>query len=115
VTGVPDRAGLQPERTALAWQRTSITASIVMVPLILVNARLGSWLMTVLGSVAAVLAGVLVVRVRRRFSELRGESGPLSPFDPMVRVAVVTSLAAAGGLVTALVVLSAGVDLSWLT
>jgi uncharacterized membrane protein YidH (DUF202 family) len=115
MAGLPNRAGLQPERTALAWQRTSITASVIMVPLIVVNARLGSWLMTVLGSVAAVVAGVLVVRVRRRFSELRGGSGPFSPFDPMVRVAVVTSLAAVGGLVTALVVLGAGVDLSWLT
>ena len=113
--GIPDPPGLQPERTALAWQRTAITATVVMVPLVVVNARLGAWLMTVLGAGAAVAAGVLVVRVRRRFSELRGEQGLFSPFDPMVRVAVVTSLAAAGGLVTALVVLRAGVDLSWLT
>ena len=115
MAGFSDRAALQPERTALAWQRTAITATVVMVPLVVVNARLGSWFVTVLGSVAAVSAGGLVVRVRRRFSELRGEAGPFSPFDPMLRVAVATTLTAVVGLVTALVVLSAGVDLSWVS
>jgi hypothetical protein len=113
--GLPGRAGLQPERTALAWQRTAVTATVVMVPLVVVNARLGAWLVAVLGTVAALGAGGVVVTVRRRFFELRGEPGAFSPFDPMVRVAVVTSLAAAGGLLTALVVLRTGVDLSWLT
>jgi uncharacterized membrane protein YidH (DUF202 family) len=103
MTAFPDRAGLQPERTALAWQRTAITATVVMVPLIVVNARLGSWLMTVLGSVATMAGGVLVVRVRRRFTQLRDEQRPFSPFGPMLRVAVVTGLAASGGLITALV------------
>jgi len=113
--GLPGRAGLQPERTALAWQRTAVTATVVMVPLVVVMARLGAWLLAVLGTAAAIGAGAVVVTVRRRFSELRRGSGASSPFDPMVRVAVVTSLAAAGGLLTALVVLRAGVDLSWLT
>jgi uncharacterized membrane protein YidH (DUF202 family) len=44
----------------LAWQRTAIIATLVMVPLVVVNARRGSWVMTVLGSVATIVAGVLV-------------------------------------------------------
>jgi len=103
VTTFPNRAGLQPERTALAWQRTAITATVVMVPLVVVNARLGSWLMTVLGSMATAAAGVMVVGVRHRFRQLRHEDRPFSPFDPMLRVALVTGLAALIGLVTALV------------
>lgn len=103
MTDFPGRAGLQPERTALAWQRTAITATGVMVPLVVVNVRLGSWLVAALGSVAAAAAGVLVLGVRRRFAQLRGEEGSFSPFGPMVGVAVVTGLAALVGVLTALV------------
>jgi len=103
MTAIPDRAALQPERTALAWQRTAITSTVVMVPLIVVNARLGSWLVSILGALSTIGAGLMVVRVRRRFSQLRGEQVPYSPFDPMLYVAVVASLAASGGLITALV------------
>jgi len=105
MTAVPGRAGLQSERTALAWQRTAITATVVMVPLIVVNARLGFWLMTAVASVAATAAGVLVVGVRRRFRQLRREDGPFSPFDPMRLVAALTVLTAFLGVVTALLLL----------
>jgi uncharacterized membrane protein YidH (DUF202 family) len=37
-----DRGGLQPERTSLAWQRTAIAATVIMVPLVVANLRLGS-------------------------------------------------------------------------
>ena len=104
MTVFPNRVGLQPERTALAWQRTAVTATFVMVPLVVVNARLDYWLMAVLGAVAAGAAGVLVVGVRRRFAQLRIEDRPFSPFDPMVLVAVVTGLTAVVGTVTALVI-----------
>ena len=103
MTVFPDRAGLQPERTALAWLRTAITATVVMVPLVLVSAQLGSWLLTVLGSLATVAAGVLVVGVQRRFLQLRDDHTPFSPFVPMVCVTAVCGLTAAFGLVTALV------------
>ncbi len=102
MTAFPGRSGLQPERTALAWQRTAITATMAMVPLIVVHARLGFWLMTVLGSAATVAAGVLVIAVHRRFSQLREDESPFSPYLPMLGVAVITALAAMIGLVTAL-------------
>lgn len=104
MTAIPDPPGLQPERTALAWQRTAITATVIMVPLVLVNARLGSWLMTVLGSVATAAAVVLAVQVRHRFAQLTDDPRPLSPYAPMVAVVAVTVLAAAFGLTTALLV-----------
>jgi uncharacterized membrane protein YidH (DUF202 family) len=103
MTGFPGREGLQPERTALAWQRTAITATVVMVPLIVVSGRLGFWLMTVLECLATTTAAVLVVAVHRRFAQLRDQDIPGSPFIPMAGVAVVTALTALIGLVTALV------------
>jgi uncharacterized membrane protein YidH (DUF202 family) len=102
MTASPGRAGLQPERTSLAWQRTAITATVVMFPLVVVNARLGFWLMTAVASVATTAAGLLVVVVRRRFRQLRHEDTPLSPYDPMRLVAAVTVLTAFLSLVTAM-------------
>lgn len=99
----PQRAGLQAERTAQAWQRTAITATFVMVPLIAVNARLGSWLMTAIASLATMAAAVMVVGVHGRFRQLRHEFALVSLFEPMLRVAVVTALAAAFAVVTAVV------------
>ena len=97
--------GLQSERTALAWQRTAITGTVVMFPLVVVNARMGLWLMTALAAVATTAAGVLGVGVRRRFRQLRQQDPPLSPCGPMRLVAAVTVLTAFLGLVTALLLI----------
>lgn len=107
MTASPGRAGLQPERTALAWQRTAITATVVIFPLVVVNARLGFWLMTAVASVATTAAGLLVVVVRRRFRQLSQEDSSLPPFDPMRLVATLTILTASLGLVTALLLVRA--------
>ena len=97
-----DRGDLQPERTSLAWQRTAIAATVIMVPLVVANLRLGFYLTTALGSVGAAAAVVLVVVMARRFAQLGTAQAPLSPFAPMVCVAAVTALAAVIGLATAL-------------
>ena len=104
MTTLPGREGLQPERTALAWQRSAITATAVMVPLIVVSVRLGLWLMTVLECAATACAVAMGVAVRRRFAQLREQHIPVSPFMPMAGVAAVTVLAAVVGFVAALVV-----------
>jgi uncharacterized membrane protein YidH (DUF202 family) len=102
---IPDRAALQPERTALAWQRTAITATVILIPLVIVDLRLGAWPLAVIGSVAAIAAGAVVLRLRRRFARLREEDVGYSPYWHMVRVALACGLAATGGVVTAAVVL----------
>jgi uncharacterized membrane protein YidH (DUF202 family) len=104
MTTLPDRSGLQPERTALAWQRTAVTATVLMVPLIVVSARLGFRAMTVVVAVATTTSGVLVVGVHRRSSQLgRGHDWPASPYVPMLGVAAGTVLAAVVALATAAV------------
>lgn len=96
---IPNREALQPERTALAWQRTAVTAMVAMVPVALVALRTDRPLQAGAGAVAMGFSVVLVVAVRRRFAQLRDDSRGYSPFPPMVRVAAVTVLAAVGGAV----------------
>jgi len=99
VSAIPDRDALQPERTALAWQRTAITAMVALVPLVLVALRTDRPLQAAAGAVAMGVSVALVGSVRRRLVQLRDETRGYSPFQPMVRVAVVTLLAATGGVV----------------
>ena len=127
MTLVPGPDGLQRERTALAWQRTAIGAVVVLLPLLLVDARLGAWQLVVLGSLFALVAVALVGRTVPRIRHLHGHHGrherpgrhdrlarpyphdrpadePPSPWPPMRAVALVASLAAAGAVATALTV-----------
>lgn len=98
----PDRLGLQPERTALAWQRTSLTALLVLLPMVLVALRDGMPVLAAAGACAALVSAGLVVSVRRRFVQLHDDEGGYSPHAPMVRVAAVTVLGAMGGSAVAL-------------
>ena len=75
MTLVPGADGLQHERTALAWQRTAITAVVVLLPLLLVDARLGAWPLVVLGSLSTLVAVALVGRTVPRIRHLHGHHG----------------------------------------
>lgn len=100
MSGFPNREGLQPERTALAWQRTSLTALVVLLPTIVVALRDGLPVLAAGGACAALISAGLVLSVRRRFAQLHDDRAH-SPHPPMVRVAAVTVLGAAGGAVVA--------------
>ncbi|SES39711.1 protein of unknown function [Pedococcus cremeus] len=102
---IPERQALQPERTSLSWQRTALTAMVLLVPVVVVAARLESWWLVAIGSVVAMGCAVLVLGVRHRFDQLRDDSHSYSPFPVMVRVAVVTVLGALGGVAAAVAVM----------
>ncbi len=94
---IPGRDALQPERTALAWQRTAITAMVVLVPLVLVSLRIGQAVLAALGALAMGASVALVASVRRRFVQLGDDHAGYSPYPPMLRVALVTVVGAVGG------------------
>jgi uncharacterized membrane protein YidH (DUF202 family) len=97
VSPIPDRNALQPERTALAWQRTAITSLVLLVPLVLVDLSLDRPVLAGLGAVAMGASVVLVASVRRRFAQLGDDNRGYSPYPPMLRVALVTVFGALGG------------------
>ncbi len=100
MTSFPERAGLQPERTALAWQRTSITATVALVPSLVVDAKLGQWWLVGLGSIGAITAGALLAGLQHRFRQLLDDSQSPAPFKPMLRVAAVIGICSIVGSAT---------------
>ena len=112
MTSGPGGDGLPHERTALAWQRTAITAVVALLPLLLVDVRLGARPLVVLGGLSTVLGVVLVGRTARRLRHLHGRrrrhdepaGASSSPWPSMRAVALVATLAAAGAVATALTV-----------
>jgi uncharacterized membrane protein YidH (DUF202 family) len=102
VSSFPERGALQPERTALSWQRTTLTALVVLVPLVVVSLRVGDLVVAAGGGCAIILAGVIVGRVWRRLTQLADDTRGYSPFIPMVMVAAVTILGALGGVAVSL-------------
>jgi uncharacterized membrane protein YidH (DUF202 family) len=98
VTQFPERFGLQPERTALAWQRTAVTSLAILLPMVLVSLKVGQPVLAGLGALVALGCTPLVVSVQRRLGQLCDDERGYSPYPPMLRVAIVTVLAALGGL-----------------
>lgn len=82
-----------------------MSASVALVPPLLIDARLGAYRLLFPGLVAALVAVGMLLGVHRRLRQLRSPSLAVvrrSPWELMCRVAVVTCLAAAGGILTAL-------------
>jgi uncharacterized membrane protein YidH (DUF202 family) len=105
---IAQRRGLQPERTALAWQRTAISASVAVLPLMLVDVRLGEWALVGVSALAGLVITSFAALLRRRVRHLSTERLDLSPWPDMVRVAAATCILAALGVVTALVLILQG-------
>jgi uncharacterized membrane protein YidH (DUF202 family) len=97
VSSFPDRRALQPERTALAWQRTGITALVVLVPVVLVALRVDRPWLAAAGALAAAVSAGLVSSVHRRLTQLGDDERGYSPFLPMLHVGAVAVLGAVGG------------------
>ncbi|MGO4341705.1 DUF202 domain-containing protein [Pedococcus sp. 2YAF34] len=96
---VPGRDALQPERTALAWQRTAVTALVCLVPLVLVSLRTHVTPVAVGAAAAMAVSGVLVWSVHRRLGQLGDDSRGYSPYTPMSLVLAVSVLCSLGGAV----------------
>ena len=96
---ITDRAGLQPERTALAWQRTAVSACIAVLPLLVVEVRQGHWVMGLVTGAAALVIAAFVILLRRRMVHLSADRLDLSPYPDMARVWVATMILAALGVV----------------
>ena len=99
----PGRDALQPERTALAWQRTAMTAMVAQAPMILVALRTDQPVLAGLGAVAMTAGVVLLFAVRRRLVQLGDDDHAYSPGSLMVQAATVIAFAAAGGAALGLV------------
>lgn len=98
----PGREALQPERTALAWQRTSISSMVLLVPMVVVALRISRPAVAVACAAGLAASGWLVRFVRLRFRQLHDDAPVHTPFTPMWQVAASTVLGAMGGVVVAL-------------
>ena len=97
-----DRGGLQPERTSLAWQRTAIAATVIMVPLVVANLRLGFYLTTALGSVGAAATQTIGTNGDNGACAVPSCANLRAITTTSTTAAAVTALAAVIGLATAL-------------
>ena len=100
----PDRAGLQPERTALAWQRTAITSLVLQVVAVVLAFRIDLPVLAVVAAVVAGASSTSLLGIRHRFAQLRDDDRGYSPHEHMVDVAVAAVGAAAVGVALAVAV-----------
>lgn len=105
MTQIPERGGLQPERTALAWQRTALVSTLIAVPVMVLGVRLADWLVAGFGGCASI-AGVLLTDVERtRTHQLLDEDVTRSRWPLLVAVAAVVALTAAAATLLAVRIL----------
>lgn len=92
----PDR-GLQPQRTALAWNRTALALAINALLVLRAGLQAGDKALLALGAlVGMAAAAIAVAAIRRRRQLMRGVHAPATALIASTALAVV--LAACGGL-----------------
>jgi len=104
VTGPEERdAGLQPERTVLAWQRTALASTAMGAVLVRVVARVLSAEAAVvagtLAALAAIAGGFVALERSRRLRSHGLASGAMSPFEARTIVGAMLVIAAVAFLV----------------
>lgn len=93
--------GLQPERTAVAWQRTAAAMFVLAAAVILGAFRRGMWPVGVVGGLVAILTVLLIIRFRLR--KVHGAANWPAAWPSLLRVSSVAIALSALGVVTAMV------------
>ncbi len=93
--------GLQPERTALSWQRTALSTSMIALLLAFASLRAGFLLGTAIAGAIAVAAAVVLFASRRRAARALGTS----PWTSLTRIAALLIATAVVGAALAVLVL----------
>jgi xanthine/uracil permease len=94
--------GLQPERTALSWQRTALSTALVSLLLAFACLKGGFLIGTAIA--AAVAVGAVLVLFAGRHRTARREN--TSPWTPLTRMTLLIVATAALGAVLALLILT---------
>ncbi|MFF2487610.1 DUF202 domain-containing protein [Microbacterium sp. NPDC058062] len=100
----PWDAGLQPERTELAWRRTALSIAVIsLVAIRLLPAELGSWLWAAPGIVGVIVSAALwrAAKSRQRATVealRRGAGHELPDAWLLLMLAGVTTLVGVGGV-----------------
>lgn len=102
MTGIPEREGLQPERTALSWQRTALVSTLAAVAVMALGVQVADWVSAAIGGVATIAGVALTEVIRHRVLALRHDEVAAAQWPPLVGVCLVVSLT---GVAAALVAL----------
>lgn len=109
MSGFPDRQGLQPERTALAWSRSVLVANSLWLPLLVVQLHLRLWGLAAACAVGAAATAGMTVRAPIRHAQLRDDitAARVSPYRRLRQTSWAVAAAAAGTAATAVAVIPA--------